>query len=227
MIPFDWPHTKQSLQHVLWIGGAPCAGKSTVSGRLSDDFGLRYYDGDRHFEDHFETACADESPLTYEARVRVRKEGSSAWMFEQESEEMATFMRDLGQEDLVRAANDLLVLPSNRPIVVDLYNGHPPWVRKIADPSRMVFLVSTAAFQESGWRQRDGAFRREIERCSDPERAMEQFIKCCCLMSHRVRAECRRFGLPLLITGGCMNREDTYKAVCHQFGLSLSSPQRG
>jgi len=207
---------KQSLQHVLWVGGAPCAGKTTLSKRPTNDFSMLYYDGDCHFEEHFETA-SDESPVTCRARDRVHRENSSAWMFEQESEEMAVFMRDLGREDLVRAIKDLLELPSDRPIVVDLYNGHPPWMRRVVDPDRMIFLVSTDAFQESGWHQRDGAFRREIEQCDDPEWSMTQFIDCCLTMSRQVQEECREYGLPLLITGGCLELDEAYEAVCNHF----------
>lgn len=212
--------SKPSLQHVLWIGGAPCAGKTTLSKRLSSDFDMLYYDGDDRFEEHFTTASAEESPVTCKAKKRCEEEGSSVWMFEQKVEEMATFMRDLGREDLTRVEKDLLELPSARPIVVDLYNGHPPWMRKIADPNRMIFLVSTDTFQESGWHQRDGAFRREIEQCSNPEWSMKQFVDCCLMMSRQVTEECRKFGLPFLVTGGCMELDEAYEAVCSHFCLS-------
>jgi len=211
--------SKRSLQHVLWVGGAPCAGKTTLSRRLSSDFDMLYYDGDDRFETHFETATAAEFPATCKAKNRVRKEGSSVWMFEQESGEMATFMRDLGREDLARVIKDLLELPSDKPIVVDLYSGHPLWVRDIATPESMVFLVSTDAFQKVGWEKRDGAFRREIEQCVNPEWSMKQFVDCCLMMSHQVRKECREYSLPLLTTGGCMELDEVYEAVCNHFGL--------
>ena len=65
------------------MGGAPCAGKTTMSQKLSSDYDMSRYDGDGHFERHFEEADPDDSPVAYAAKTRVHREGSSAWMFEQ------------------------------------------------------------------------------------------------------------------------------------------------
>jgi len=37
---------QRSLRHVYWLGGAPCAGKSTVAGILADQFRLAIYHTD-------------------------------------------------------------------------------------------------------------------------------------------------------------------------------------
>ena len=219
MSSLDWQQARRSLGHVLWIGGAPCAGKTTMSQRLSSDYGMSRYDGDCRFERHFEEADPDDSPVTCAARARVHREGSSVWMFEQGAEEMAAFMRDLGREDLQATCRDLLELPSGEPIVVDLYSGHPSWVCQVARPDRAVFLVATDDFQDATWLGRDGPFRREIEQCVDPTAAMAEFLKCCRQLSRWVRQECRELGLPLLITGGRMDADETYAAICQQFGL--------
>jgi broad-specificity NMP kinase len=37
---------------VFWLGGSPCAGKSSISERLASDFGLDIYHVDEAFEIH-------------------------------------------------------------------------------------------------------------------------------------------------------------------------------
>ena len=39
-----------NLDHVTWIGGSPCSGKSTIAALLADRHGLRRYDCDAAFE---------------------------------------------------------------------------------------------------------------------------------------------------------------------------------
>jgi broad-specificity NMP kinase len=42
-----------TLSHVLWIGGAPDAGKTTVAQSLCDKHGLLYYSLGEHAEEHW------------------------------------------------------------------------------------------------------------------------------------------------------------------------------
>jgi len=48
---------------------------------------------------------------------------------------------------------------------------------------------------------------------------MAALLKCCRQLSRCVRQECRELGLPLLITGGRMDPDESYAAICRQFGL--------
>lgn len=36
------PGLKQALSHVYWIGGSPCAGKTSIASKLVEDFQIVY-----------------------------------------------------------------------------------------------------------------------------------------------------------------------------------------
>jgi hypothetical protein len=46
----------QTLRHVLWIGGPPGAGKSSVATRLARRYGLRWYNADTRTWQHRDRA---------------------------------------------------------------------------------------------------------------------------------------------------------------------------
>ena len=41
---------KQALTHVLWIGGAPDAGKTSVALALAEKYGLQFYLEEHHVD---------------------------------------------------------------------------------------------------------------------------------------------------------------------------------
>src|SRR5262245_6934459 len=55
---------RSRLGHVRWIGGAPCAGKSTVARRLTDAFGLRLFTVEP-FSRYIGRLGPDEAPLLH------------------------------------------------------------------------------------------------------------------------------------------------------------------
>jgi adenylylsulfate kinase-like enzyme len=57
LLPIDSPANRQEvavepLRHVLWIGGAPGSGKTTIATRLARRHGLRLYSADTKTWEH-------------------------------------------------------------------------------------------------------------------------------------------------------------------------------
>ncbi len=44
---------KHRLRHVLWIGGSPDSGKTSIASELARKYGLQVYHFDRHEMEHF------------------------------------------------------------------------------------------------------------------------------------------------------------------------------
>ena len=51
--------------HVLWLGGSPCSGKSTVADRISRRFGFQVYDCDEAWLRHGEAVAPTSHPTLY------------------------------------------------------------------------------------------------------------------------------------------------------------------
>ncbi|MBM7692836.1 adenylate kinase family enzyme [Peribacillus deserti] len=56
---------KRMLSHVYWIGGSPCAGKTTLARKLATQYNFTYYKCDDCYEDHMSRSTADQQPAMY------------------------------------------------------------------------------------------------------------------------------------------------------------------
>ena len=136
MKDIDWEEVKQSLRHVLWIGGAQCGGKSTLSKRISDDYGIILYAGDEEGRKHIGKVTSENAPIWH----GMHQKGGVIWLWDQNLETMTKFWNGMGEEDLRFVIDDLLEMPTNKPILVDLFNGYPEWIRKIANREKVMIL---------------------------------------------------------------------------------------
>lgn len=225
MKQIDLQRAKNSLQHVLWIGGASSGGKTTVSTRLADEFGFLRYDGDAHL--HMAEATKNDAPTMYAIRERwvAKNKPHLAWTLP--PEEQAAQFRAGYPEDFRLAVDDLLGMDAQRSIVVDLFGGYPiPELVEIAGPRRLIFLVATPEFQRNDYLQtfeREGTRDKLVPHYPDPELLMANYVECHVMLSQYVREECERQSLPILITGGNMRVEEVYVAVCKHFRLAPRS----
>ncbi|UCF99958.1 MAG: hypothetical protein JSV89_10580 [Spirochaetaceae bacterium] len=221
---YDWWKAKNSLKHVLWIGGSACSGKSTISTRLAEGFGFIRYHGDDHIGEHIDTAAEEDSPFLY----KIHEQGIMnylGWVLTQKAEKIVQVIYDIYREDLRLVSEDLLTMPADKPIVVDLFAGHPTWeLRQLADPEKAIFLVSTNPFIKEGQRkrfQKGGILSQALEQCpTSVEVFMKGYVESVHMRSADVREECEKYNLSLLITGGNMSVDEVYSAVCMHFGLS-------
>ena len=215
MNDIDWEAAKQRLKHVIWIGGAQCAGKSTLSKRLADDFGVMLYHGDGEAWKHREKVTEENAPTYYE----FLQQGGFEWIVNQDLKTMTRIFNGAGQDDLQFVVDDLLNMPLDKPIFVNLFNGYPQWVRKIVDRNSVVFLVATDSYQKQVWHKRKKDWIEMFETCNDPESAWSRFVMFCQNTNKIVKDGCERYGLPLLITGGNMSQDESYAAICEHFNI--------
>jgi hypothetical protein len=133
----------RTLEHVLWIGGPPGGGKSSVACRLARCHGLRWYSADTRTWQHRDRALrtGDEAALRWE-----RMTPEERWERSTPEEMLAmTLHRERGQ----MAIDDLSVLPTS-PLVVAEGSILPAAAvtSGTALRARAVWLMPTPRFQE-------------------------------------------------------------------------------
>ena len=222
-----YERAKESLSHVYWIGGGAAGGKTTVSRRLCEEFGFRRWSGDGRWIEHWQTATPERNPIAHRIGSTVRQGGSFEWFFGRTGQEIADDYVTMARVEFEDAIDELTGMSADSPIVVDAFLGLPELVLKVADPERAVFLISTEEFMREMWtlRTTEGSpgflpiLKRQLDSCSDPQRAVENFIESNLIQNRLVAEQSRGSGATLIITGGSLTLEETYAAAKHHFRL--------
>jgi len=190
------------VEHVLWIGGAPVSGKTTVATRLARRHGLRWYGADTR---------------TWEHRDRAIRAGSARalrWeeMTPSERWETATpaemLELSLHRERGPMVVEDLEALPRSPLVVAD---GTTLPAAAVPDRSRAAWLIPTPEFQRRLFDERR------------LERGPRELYR---LLAETIEREARESGLPILVVDGALTVDATVEAVDQAFAAAIAEGPR-
>ncbi|GAA4618717.1 hypothetical protein GCM10023195_84320 [Actinoallomurus liliacearum] len=207
---------RERLRHVYWLGGGSGAGKSTIARRLADQCGLRLYDTDAVMPDHARRMPVEQAPCLGKFAAMDMDE---RWVNRSPWEMLDTFHWYQG-EGFNQIIEDLLALPTDRPVIAEGFRLLPDLVRPLlAEVGHAVWLLPTPAFRQAVVDSRGGSAWGFIAKTGDPQRALQNLLQRDALFTERLTEQTRHLGLNRLRVDSTITEEDSVRQVSAVFGL--------
>ena len=214
----DAAELKQRLRHVLFIGGPPDGGKTSIAEEIGRTYRFEVYHFDRHEMEHFSRADPTSMPALYRAHPD-RMTAEARWLGSPPGI-MAEETIDSWSERFTLAVEDLLQMPASPHIVAEGPGFFPERLMPyLSEPNQAVWLVPSPAFKIASVLRRDKPGSRW--ETTDPERAQRNLIERDLLMSRYVRETARELGLTVLEIDGSRGLEQILVEVEAHFGPLL------
>jgi 2-phosphoglycerate kinase len=220
-LEFMQPGDDREAGSILWLGGSPCAGKSTVAALLARRFGLDLYRVDEAFERHASRLDAARQP----ALVRwCAASADERWLQPIDallSEAIACY-----REHWRMVLEDVVARQETRPLLVEGTALLPAEVaRVVPHRGRALWLVADPDFQRRHYRERAWAWG-VVASSDDPERAFENWMERDVRFASWVAAEADALGQRWLTVDGGRTVDEVAAAVAEAFGLGCAGAGR-
>lgn len=211
------------LERSFWIGGSPCAGKSTVAQGLAQANGLELYSVDEGFDAHVAGLTRERQPALTHWLGLSWQERWSRPVDELVREAIACYGEHF---DLIAA--DVTGVPrgpaqrgpaQRGPILVEGTALLPERVAALGvSPQLAVWLVPTEAFQRAHYATRPWV-NAIVGECADPELAFDNWMARDAAFARWVSAEAGRLGFGCLIVDGVRSLDEMSAWIAGRFGL--------
>ena len=199
-------------QKILFVGGSPCSGKSTVAERMAKEYAAYYFKVDDFLDEWIGMAADKGYPACKRSAGMTPDE---MWMREpliQCKEEFLTY--DEISEFLFARLGE-----TDHDFIVTEGAAYTPGVMKKYMPKNYISMVPTPEFQVSHYRQREWV-PYVLEGCSDKERAFDNWMKRDILFAEQVKEECGENGIPCIVNDGKRTEDELFYTVRELFALT-------
>jgi dephospho-CoA kinase len=193
-----------------FIGGSPCAGKSTICDLLADRHGWQTYHCDEHYDTHLERAKPDS--ILAKFRGMGWKEAFTTRSLETMVHDELEANRELG----VFALEDLNAIDS--PVIAEGMAFMPELLVKLEPRVKAVYLIPTESFQREHYAKREWA-QRLIATTDDPKAVFERWMARDAANAQTISDQARAFNFPVLEVDGRLSVLEVSAWVETQFGF--------
>jgi len=201
--------------NVFWLGGSPCAGKSSISEILASRFSLDVY----HVDEAFETHLQHVDPVLHPALMKWRESSwDERWM--QPIDDLLQNVVACYQEHFGLLYEDILKMPGANDLLVEGTALLPRQVAKVLpNRNQAIWLIPSADFQRAHYSERGWA-RDILAQCDEPELAFHNWMERDIRFAEWVEAEATVFDFAILRVEGTRTLQENAESVAAHFHLA-------
>lgn len=198
-------------KRVLFIGGSPCSGKSTVAEYISNKYGAHYFKVDDFLDKYIDLAAEKGYPVCKRCLDMTPEE---VWMREpllQCDEEFLIYeeISEMVFFDLQKIDADLIITEGA---------AYTPKVMKKYGVRDYITIVPVPDFQITHYKEREWV-PFVLEGCSDKGQAFDNWMERDILFARQVKAECEENGVVCIVNDGSGTKCEMFRTVEGLFKL--------
>lgn len=202
------------MAKIYYIGGSPCAGKSTVAEILSQKYDLYYFKVD-DFLDSYTKSGALKGYLICKKTVELNAE--QIWMRDPSLQCREEFQ--FYEEVFEYIVSDLNQISCKNGIITEGAAYVPNLIKQLGIPSsRYLSITPTKEFQISHFRKRTFV-PYVLEGCRDMEQAFSNWMGRDVLFAEEVRKQCRENKYRSITNDGSISVDELVHLTAAHFGL--------
>lgn len=205
---------KYNFENIYWIGGSPCAGKSTISRMLVKKYNFLLYKCDDYLDEHFKIGKERNFPIMSKLSNMTCDE---IWMRPIDIQVYEEF--EYYKEELVLILEELSKYSKYKKILVEGTAILPEFIeeRKI-EKNKVVFIVPTAEFQLKHYKERE-FIPYVLRGCKNQEKAFENWMDRDIKFALDVANKARKNKMNLIVNDGNKSVEKNLNIVEEFFEL--------
>ncbi len=208
---------QRELTHVYWMGGSPCAGKSSIADILAATYGLSLYRADEAYFRHEKVVTPEQHPIFYKLTHYSPEELWMRSVGQQVVEEMMLY-----REEFPLILEELLALPRSQPILAEGAALLPECVLPfLLEPQRAIWIIPTAEFQLHHYGRRAWA-KDVVKDCTNPEQALQNWMQRDIRFARWIEQEALQQGMRVLVVNGTSSLAENTSIVEQHFQLGQS-----
>lgn len=209
--------SKASFAHVLWVGGATDAGKTTVAQLLGKRYNWQTYHYDHHSHGYLEKKAETEQLY----REFLAATNNDRWV-QPDVRELLQFALHSFRSSFPLVLDDLRQFSTQQIVVAEGFGLLPELVFPLlADKVQAVWLVPTPNFKWASMTRRNKpSFKNDT---SDPEKATQNLYERDMLIAEEVAKQASERALNLYEIDGLKSAEDMTDVIAQQFQQYLHS----
>lgn len=194
---------------IIWIGGSPCSGKSTIAERLCDDFDFDYYKCDDHLDRFLQLGVEMKKPIMLKfSAMDINQTWIERSVDEQVRDEVEFY--EVAFEIIL---NDLASRQSTKPLVVEGAACMPSNIAKHnICKENYICIVPTSQFQNAQYARRDWV-NSYLSSCRDINLAFTNWMKRDEIFAQKVLSDAQQMKLKYLLVDGNATIEENYQFV--------------
>lgn len=203
------------MKKIYFVGGSPCAGKSTICEILSKKYNLYYFKVDDYIDKYMKKVALNSETL---CKKNLSMTPEEIWMRNptiQKNEELGIY-----KEIFDSAIKDLEKTNCDNDIITEGCAYLPTLVKELGiSYDKYLAIIPTKDFQVTHYRERQFV-PYVLDGCSDKEKAFENWMERDFLFSKEIERQCESNKLKLIINDGTINLCDMVDEVVTHFEIN-------